>query len=143
MALMTRLQLRLVSLVLFALLCATLTYWFVTLSARNTTPLSAAAANATPVSVAQAAVLFGGQPDRGQNRDIHLSGILSLGAGRGAAAIVSMGDAPARAISLGGPIASGVTLSEVRARSGIVDRNGARSEIFLPANGAGPTIYVR
>jgi len=36
-----------------------------------------------------------------------------------------------------------VTIKEVRARSIIIDRNGSRSEVFLPPNAPGPTIYVR
>jgi general secretion pathway protein C len=140
---MTRLHIRLISLLLFALLCATLTYWVVTLGTHDSAPLDAAAANRTPVSVEPAATLFGAQPQRDQNRDIHLTGILSLGAGRGAAAIVGVGDAPEQAISLGGSLGNNTTLGEVRARSIVVDRHGAHSEIFLPANGTGPTIYVR
>jgi general secretion pathway protein C len=31
----------------------------------------------------------------------------------------------------------------VRARSIIIDRKGSHSEVFLPANAPGPTIYVR
>jgi len=31
----------------------------------------------------------------------------------------------------------------VRSRSIIIDRKGKRSEIFLPPNAPGPTIYVR
>ena len=61
----------------------------------------------------------------------------------GAAAIVSYGGEPARAVSLGGPLTQGVKLSEVRARSIIIDRNGVKSEMFLPQNPPGPTIYVR
>ena len=45
--------------------------------------------------------------------------------------------------SLGGPLTQGVKLSEVRARSIIIDRNGVKSEIFLPPNPPGPTIWVR
>ena len=40
-------------------------------------------------------------------------------------------------------LASNAVDSDVRARSIVIDRNGAHSEIFLPANAAGPTIYVR
>jgi general secretion pathway protein C len=140
---MNRLQFRLLSLLMFALLCATVTYWVVTLGSLKQPPMAASAPNTTPVSLAQAATLFGGQPDNGRNRDITLSGILSLGAGHGAAAIVSIGGNPSQAVSLGGPLGQNATLKQVRARSIVVDRNGASSEIFLPANVSGPTIYVR
>jgi general secretion pathway protein C len=36
-----------------------------------------------------------------------------------------------------------VKISEVRARSIIIDRKGSKSEVFLPQNAPGPTIYVR
>jgi general secretion pathway protein C len=100
----------------------------------------AAAAHAQ-VSTDQAATLFGGQLTRTVNQDVHLFGILALT--QGAAAIVSVGGEPPRAVSLGSTLMQGAKLSEVRARSIVIDRNGAHSEVFLPANAAGPTIYVR
>ena len=93
------------------------------------------------MSVEQAATLFGGQLTRSANQDIHLFGILALS--QGAAAIISTGGEPPRAVSLGSAIMQGAKLYEVRPRSIVIDRNGAHSEIFLPANPAGPTIYVR
>jgi general secretion pathway protein C len=136
---MNALQIRLISLALFAVFCATLTYWIVTLTS-HAPPVPAAAVRA-PVSTEQAATLFGGQLTRTANQDIHLSGILALG--EGAAAIVSTGGEPPHAVSLGATIMQGAKLAEVRARSIIIDRNGVRSEVFLPANAPGPTIYVR
>ena len=132
-------QTRLLSLALFAVFCATLTWWVVTLTAHRPGP--AAAAALPPVSVEQAATLFGGKLTRNTNQDVRLFGILALR--EGAAAIISTGDEPPHAVSLGSTIMQGAKLSEVRARSIIIDRNGARSEVFLPANTSGPTIYVR
>jgi general secretion pathway protein C len=122
---MNAIQIRLLSLALFAVFCATLTYWVITLTTMSGAPLPAAAAHAQ-VSTDQAATLFG---------------ILALR--EGAAAIVSVGGEPPHAVSLGSTLMQGTKLSEVRARSIIIDRNGARSEVFLPANASGPTIYVR
>ncbi|MGF6596384.1 general secretion pathway protein C [Paraburkholderia sp. GAS448] len=136
---MNALQVRLLSLALFAVFCATLTYWIVTLTAHRPGP--AAAAARAPVSVEQAETLFGGQLTRSANQDVHLFGILSLR--EGAAAIISTGGEPPRAITLGSTIMQGAKLYEVRPRSIIIDRNGAHSEVFLPANAPGPTIYVR
>jgi general secretion pathway protein C len=133
-------QTRLLSLLALAVFVATLTWWIVTLTSHQSVPLPAAAAGRAP-SVEQAASIFGGQMQRQANQDVHLVGILQLT--HGAAAIVSYGGAPAKAISLGGPLAEGVTIREVRARSIIIDRKGARSEVFLPPNPPGPTIYVR
>ncbi|MEC5407356.1 type II secretion system protein N [Paraburkholderia sp. MPAMCS5] len=137
---MNAIQIRLLSLALFAVFCATLTYWVITLAAMSHAPSPAAAAHAQ-VSTDQAATLFGGQLTRSANQDVHLFGILALS--QGAAAIVSVGGEPPHAVSLGGTLMQGAKLSEVRARSIVIDRHGVHSEVFLPANAAGPTIYVR
>ena len=140
MSRMTALQVRLISLLCFAVFCATATYWVVTLTSHRSPTVPAAAARA-PVSVDQAATLFGGQLTRTVNQDVRLYGILALH--DGAAAIVSVGGEPPHTVSLGNAIMEGAKLSEVRARSIIIDRNGSHSEVFLPANAPGPTIYVR
>ncbi len=136
---MKPLHIRLLSLAAFALLCATLTFWVITLSTHRAPALAAVAR--APVTLDQAGTLFGGQLASNPVQDIHLSGILALT--QGAAAIISVGGEPAKAISLGGPIGQDSKLAEVRARSIVIDRNGVHSEIFLPPNAAGPTIYVR
>ncbi|PMS22756.1 general secretion pathway protein GspC [Trinickia dabaoshanensis] len=136
---MNTLQIRLLSLALFAVFCATLTYWIVVLTAHRAPP--PAAAVAPSVSVEDAAALFGGKLTREVNRNIKLVGILALR--EGAAAIVGVGDDPARAIALGSKITDGTTLAEVHARSIVIDHNGVRSEVPLAPNAGGPTIYVR
>ncbi|MGS1034668.1 type II secretion system protein N [Burkholderia glumae] len=136
---MNALSIRILSLALFADLCATATYWAITLSAHQA-PLPAAAVRA-PLRTEDAAVLFGGQLTHNPVEDVHLFGILALR--QGAAAIVGIGDNPTRTITIGDQIAQGTKLAEVRARSIIIDRKGARTEIFLPANTPGPAIYVR
>ncbi|QGA36252.1 general secretion pathway protein GspC [Burkholderia glumae] len=136
---MNALSIRILSLALFAALCATATYWAITLSAHQA-PLPAAAVRA-PLRTEDAAVLFGGQLTHNPVEDVHLFGILALR--QGAAAIVGIGDNPTRTITIGDQIAQGTKLAEVRARSIVIDRKGARTEIFLPANTPGPAIYVR
>jgi len=140
MARMNPLQIRLLSLAAFAAFCATAAWWTLEIAASRAAPVQAAAAQA-PVSVSEAGTLFGGKLEHNVVQDIHLFGILALQ--QGAAAIVSVGGEPAKAISLGGPVGQDATLAEVRARSIVIDRHGVHSEIFLPANTAGPTIYVR
>lgn len=138
---MNPLQIRLLSFVMFAGFCGTLTYWSTVLSARPPAPPSAAAV-APSVSLEAGTTLFGGKLTPDMDRSITLSGILSLN--EGAAAIVSIDDEPPHAISLGGKLGQDGKLAEVRARSIVIDRNGVRSEIFLPSNTSGaPTIYVR
>ncbi|CAH2773875.1 MAG: General secretion pathway protein C [uncultured Paraburkholderia sp.] len=136
---MNAIQIRLLSLALFAVFCATLTYWAITLTAMSGAPVPAAAAHAQ-VSADQATTLFGSQLTRNVNQDVHLFGILALR--EGAAVIVSVGGEPPHAVSIGSALIQGTKFSEVRTRSIIIDRNGSHSEIFLPANPAGPTIYV-
>ena len=135
---MNTLTTRLLSLFLFAALCATLTYWAVTLTAREA-PLPAAAA---PEAIRgdDAAALFGGQLTRNPLQDIHLFGILALQ--KGAAAIVSTDTDPPHAVALQDEIAPGMTLAEVRARSIVISRNGVRSEVFLPSETPSPAIYM-
>lgn len=137
---MNPLQIRLLSLAAFAAFCATAAWWTLEIATTRAAPVQAAAAQA-PVSLDQAGTLFGGKLEHNVAQDIHLFGILALS--QGAAAIVSVGGEPARAISLGGPIGQDSKLAEVRARSIVIDRHGVHSEIFLPANAGGPTIYVR
>ncbi|MGI4861162.1 MAG: type II secretion system protein N [Janthinobacterium lividum] len=141
---MNRLSFSIVSLAALGLFCATLTYWVIKLGTPLPAPVGAASAQA-PVSLSAAAGLFG--DDRAQDTRLHLSGILSLGSGRGAAAIISVDNGPAQAIAVGNHVVSDITLSEVRANSVIVDHDGARSEVTLPAPvvgpaGGGATIYM-
>lgn len=137
---MNALHIRLLSLAAFAVFCATTTWWVLTFTTNRAAPVEAAAAR-TSVSIDQAGTLFGGKLDTNPAQDIHLFGILALR--HGAAAIVSVGGEPARAISLGGALGNNTTLAEVRARSIVIDRHGVHAEIFLPANVTGPSIYMR
>src|SRR5579859_5824159 len=115
---MNTIQIRLLSLALFAVFCATLTYWIATLTSLSGGPLPAAAARA-PVSVEQAATPFGGHLQRSVNQEVRLFGILALR--EGAAAIVGTGGEPPHAVSLGSTITQGAKLYEVRPRSIIID----------------------
>lgn len=141
---MNRLSVSIASLAALAIFCATLTYWVITLASPKPLPNHAASVQA-PVSVESAAHLFG--DDASQDNRIRLSGILALGQGRGAAAIISLDGAPARAIAVGRSIDNGLTLSAVHARSIVVDQGGVHSEIMLPdavggAPGPGVNVYM-
>ena len=137
---MNPLQLRLLSIAAFAVFCATATWWGINVAMHRPSPVAAAAAH-VPVSLDEAGTLFGGKPEQKPAENIQLSGILALS--HGAAAIISVDGGPPKAVALGDPLSDGATLAEVRARSIVIDRHGAHAEIFLPANAAGPTIYVR
>ncbi|HEY1608526.1 MAG TPA: hypothetical protein VGG24_04625 [Paraburkholderia sp.] len=137
---MNPIQIRLVSLAAFAVFCATAAWWGINVATHRPTTVDAAAAH-VPLSVDEAATLFGGKPAQKSAENIQLSGILSLA--QGAAAIVSVDGGPPKAVALGGLVGENGKLAEVRARSIVIDHHGVHSEVFLPAAGSGPTIYMR
>jgi general secretion pathway protein C len=132
---------RLASIALFAVLCATLTWWGVTLRDTASPPPDVALAARTLPDSGAAANLLGGHSEVAVARQLHLAGLLSFQGG-GTAAIIGIGDAPPRVVGLNAALGSFGTLAEVRAHSVIVDLHGVRSEVFLPASDGGPTIYM-
>ena len=95
----------------------------------------------TPLDTAAGSTLFGAQPERGQHDQVQLLGILAFDPHH-AAAIISVGGDAARVVRLSGSIADSTTLSEVRAHSIVIERNGIRHEIALPA-AQDPSAFVR
>lgn len=93
------------------------------------------------IDASAGATLFGAQPDHGQHDAVQLLGILSFDPHH-AAAIVSVGGEAARVVRVNGQIADATTLSEVRAHSIVVERNGVQREIALPA-AQSPSAFVR
>jgi len=132
---------RLASVALFAVLCATLTWWGITLHDTASPPPEVALAARTLPDSGAAANLLGGHSALAVGRQLHLVGLLSFQGG-GTAAIIGIGDAPPRVVGLNAALDSFGTLAEVRAHSVIVDLHGVRSEVFLPASDGGPTIYM-
>lgn len=132
---------RLLAVLLSAVLGTTFAYWIVAL---RTSPPSQASSSVESIRRAsgRADALFGGQLPQDANRDIHLSGVLTLSR-RKAAAIVTVRNGPPRVVPVGSAITGGVKLYEVRARSVVVDRDSVRSVLFLPLNSGGVTSYVR
>lgn len=130
----------LVSLVVFAILCASLLYWFNDLRALGRPAPEATLIDPPQASVDDASHLFGGPPDT-QIVEIHLFGILNLD--QHVAAIVSVGSDPPQAVTLEQPIGTDAKLVEVRPRSIVVDRRGLRSEIFMPPAGSDTSIFMR
>lgn len=134
------------STVMLMVLGATLAYWLVALRDTLAKPVASPATAPVVPAVDQARRLFGGELNPGRDRTVRLAGVLVLR--EGAAAILSVGDAPARAISSGAEIAPGMRLVAVRARSITIEHNGIQSEVMLPQlpafqAKASPTIYVR
>lgn len=94
-----------------------------------------------PLDASAGAKLFGASPETAQNNAIQLLGILSFDPHH-AAAIVSVGGDAARVIRVGGTFNNDMTLAEVHSKSIVVERNGLRREISLPA-AQNPNAYVR
>ena len=128
---MSNLPVRLASLALFALLCAVLTYWVIVLGGRSKV-VTAPSELTPPPSTEAAGELFGGSPQASARQDFKLVGILSLGPGRGAAAIISSSEGPTHTLAKGQLLDRDTRLSEVRERSVVLERAGVKSEIFLP-----------
>ncbi|KMW47120.1 type II secretion system protein N [Ralstonia insidiosa] len=126
---------RLLSLVLFAALCALLTHWVLTLSSLRalSVPREARVAQTDALETGASVTLFGGGPQTGP-RDVQVAGVVAdLTDGTGAA-IVSVDGGPPQAVRAGKSLSSNLKLVEIKARSVVIERNGARQEIPLPAS---------
>lgn len=107
--------------------------WAVRLLSVSDAPAPSPVAPPAPFDVAASAQLFGAKPDDGRDA-IQLLGVLAFDARRAAAIVsVGVGGDASRVVSLGAAIGEAAKLAEVRTRSIVVDRNGLRREIALPA----------
>jgi len=138
---MKTLSVRLASLTLFALLCGLCAYWAIELTrtpARTEPPVAVAGAP----SINEAEQLFGGSGQLAGAQQLHVVGILSLGPGKGAAAIISSSDGVTHTLTAGQSFDRDTRVAEVRAQSVILEHGRERSELFLnkPAVASG---YLR
>ncbi|CAJ0895014.1 hypothetical protein R1479_03907 [Ralstonia mannitolilytica] len=126
---------RLLSLVLFAALCALLTHWVLTLSSLRSlsVPREARVAQTDALETGAAVTLFGGGPQNGP-RDVQVIGVVADLADGSGAAIVSVDGGAPQAVRAGKSLSSNLKLVEIKARSVVIERNGARQEIPLPAS---------
>ncbi len=124
---------RIASLLLFVASCALAAYWVTTWLAMRSIPVpqQAQVAQAEAVETGAVRTLFGGGQDGGA-KDLRLLGIVVDGPDAGAA-ILSLDGGAARVVRVGGALASGISLVEVRPRVVVVERNGVRQEIRLPS----------
>jgi general secretion pathway protein C len=136
---MNTLRIRLVSLLVFALLCVLVTYWFITLT-RGAPVAASVTPPPAPPAVASAENLFG-SADHG-SQQFHVVGILALGPGQGAAAIIGSADGATRILAAGQSFDRDTRIAEVKSDSVIIEHGHQRSEVFLakPAQSMG---YVR
>ena len=126
---------RLLSLVLFAALCALLTHWALTLSSLRSlgAPREARVAQTDALETGAAVTLFGGGPQNGP-RDVQVMGVVADLADGSGAAIVSVDGGAPQAVRAGKSLSSNLKLVEIKARSVVIERNGTRQEIPLPAS---------
>lgn len=126
---------RLLSLVLFAALCALLAHWVLTLSSLRSlsVPREARVAQTDALETGAAVTLFGGGPQSGP-RDVQVAGVVADLADGSGAAIVSIDGGPPQAIRAGKALSPSLKLVEIKARSVVIERNGVRQEIALPAS---------
>ncbi|WP_439892457.1 type II secretion system protein N [Ralstonia sp. 25C] len=126
---------RLLSLVLFAALCALLTHWVLTLSSLRSlsVPREARVAQTDALETGAAVTLFGGGPQSGP-RDVQVMGVVADLTDGSGAAIVSVNGGPPQAVRAGKSLSSNLKLVEIKARAVVIERNGARQEIPLPAS---------
>jgi general secretion pathway protein C len=123
-----------VHLVFFALVIAIAAYWGV----RIFTPAPTAAApplppppirDPDPVATAR---MFG-KVERVQTVTTNIQAIGAFSAGKDSSAVLSVDGRPARVVLLGQEVVPGMKLVEVNAETVILDSNGARQELRLPA----------
>ncbi|MHA6881688.1 type II secretion system protein N [Ralstonia pseudosolanacearum] len=126
---------RLLSLVLFAALCALLAHWVLTLSSLRSlgVPREARVAQTEALETGAAVTLFGGGPQSGP-RDVQVAGVVADLADGSGAAIVSIDGGPPQAIRAGKALSPSLKLVEIKARAVVIERNGVRQEIALPAS---------
>ncbi|MGD7480639.1 type II secretion system protein N, partial [Ralstonia pseudosolanacearum] len=126
---------RLLSLVLFAALCALLAHWVLTLSSLRSlsVPREARVAQTEALETGAAVTLFGGGPQSGP-RDVQVAGVVADLVDGSGAAIVSIDGGPPQAIRAGKALSPSLKLVEIKARAVVIERNGVRQEIALPAS---------
>ncbi len=124
---------RVATLLLFVALCALATRWVLTFSAMDTIPVpkTARVAQTEVVETGAIATLFGGSPQAGV-RDVQLLGVIADPVG-GGAAVVSIDNGPPRALRAGAALSPQIRLVEIRDRAVVIERDGARQTIALPA----------
>ncbi|CAJ0772857.1 hypothetical protein R8510_03043 [Ralstonia chuxiongensis] len=125
----------LLSLVLFAALCALLAHWVLALSSVRSlgTPRETRVARTDALETGAAVTLFGSGPQNGP-RDVQVMGVVADLADGSGAAIVSVDGGTPQAMRAGKLLSSNLKLVEIKARSVVIERRGVRQEIPLPAS---------
>jgi general secretion pathway protein C len=130
---------RILTLLLFALLCATLAYWSLQLFAHRSpvAPAGAVAQAPAPIDLAQASRLFGGAtaaPTVAAAVNIQVVGVVA--AGRSGIALLSIDGRAARPFQVGQPVADGVVLATVEPGTVQIEQRGQLLDLPAPARGS-------
>lgn len=124
-----------VSILLFAALCMSATYWAMQWLKPPQRPVAAPpqVAQAEPSLIA-AAGLFGGRAVAAVASNYQLKGVVAAALGKESAAILSADGKPAQAYRVGAEVAPGVSLKEVHPQYVLLSENGVMKRVELPAN---------
>lgn len=115
-------------------------YWVRVFNA-SPEPVAVQIAQPAPLNVSASTLLFGPGPGRPVRDAIQLRGILAFDADH-AAAVVSRNGEVARIVHVGGTVGDSAKVVDIRARSIVVESNGARQEIAMPP-AQQPTAFIR
>lgn len=127
---------RALSLLLFALLCAVASFWFVQLRAPapSVAPMALNAPAPPALDVALHARLFG-ESAVAANSSIRVAGVMApVNLNSQGIALLVVDDKPARAFATGQTITPGAWLLEVHTDMVLIDQGGARVQLAVPQN---------
>lgn len=123
-----------VTLLLFAALCASLAYWLLQWMAPAPRAVAAPPESSRSLPpVAAAAALFGGRPNDAGGKAMQLRGIVQVGRAGGSMAIISAEGRPPRAVAVDAEVMPGVTVKEIQERTVVLSERGTERQLSLPA----------
>ena len=123
-----------VSLLLFAALCASIAYWVLQWLAPAPRAVAAPVASEQVMPpVAAAANLFGGAAKGSGVVNVQLRGIIHAGSASGSVAIMTVDGSAPKFYRLHAELMPGVTVKAIHARTVVLSERGAERELVLPA----------
>lgn len=120
------------SILLLALLCASLAYWALKLIRPAERPLAAPQQTRQEINLDAAAGLFGGRPGAAVATNYQLRGVIDAKSEADSVAIIAASGKPAQAVVVGGEVSPGVTVKEVHPNYVLLSENGVSKRIELP-----------
>lgn len=127
-----------ITLGLACLLSAILAFWGVRLAEKSPPVIPLTPADAAPkLDYSLQARLFGAGVQTGAvaNISIRLAGVIAPGSAQGrGVAVLAVESKPMRAYRTGDEIAPGIRLLQVQPTRVVIEQNGVRSEVLLPAS---------